>query len=128
MADVLAKGQQDVEFDAGGPPMRLETRLIFWFPLKIPFANWVMSRMWLAQYALSPYRAQNPLLLTQTASWEAAQRSYQLDQGIAQELNTRVSRREYVFPVQATWTLRMMSPAKASNFATQNCPPTPETL
>lgn len=128
MADVQGLGAQDVDFDTVPVPMRLETRLIFWFPLRVPFANWVMSRMWLAQYGLQRYTAQNPLLLTQQAGWRANASGYRLDAAIAQEVLTRADRREYVFPVEASYTMRMMSPAKASNFATQHCPPTPAGL
>jgi len=128
VADVQALGLQDVEFDTTPTPMRLETRLVFWFPLRVPFANWVLSRMWLAQYGLQSYTAQNPLLLTRRADWQQAAGGYRLDRAIASEFSQRASRREYVFPVEATYTLRMMSPAKASNFVTQHCPPTPSSL
>ena len=127
-ADVAALGVQDTEFDSPGAPMRLETRLIFWFPLRVPFANWLMSRMWLAQYGLRAYTAQNPLLLTQRANWQARASGYALDTAIANEMLTRADRREYVFPVEASYTMRMMSPAKAANFATQHCAPTPAGL
>ena len=126
IAEVAAYDPDDV--DQPVAPTRLETRLIFWFPLKVPFANWVVSRAWLAQYGLQAYTAQNPLLLTQRADWQASTNGHRLDAAIARELLERVNRGEYVFPVEATWTMRMMSPPKPTNFVTQHCAPTPAVL
>lgn len=126
LAEVAAYDPDDI--DQPLPPTRLETRLIFWFPLKVPFANWVLSRAWLAQYGLQAYSAQNPLLATQRAQWEQTTNGYRLDAAIARELLERAGRGEYVFPIEATSTMRMMSPPKAGNFGTQNCAPTPEVL
>ena len=134
-AEVRAFPQgQDTEFDqpfdaAGNPkdPMRLNVRMIFWFPMKIPFANWVMTAMFLANFRLQNYTAQNPWMLTQTAQWDGSEApAIDLDRGldIANEMQTRAGRREYVFPIEANYSMRMMTPAKAANFADQNCPPT----
>ena len=59
--DVQALGAQDSDFDQPGKLMRLETRLIFWFPMKIPFANWVLSRIWLAHYGLKQSHPGHPV-------------------------------------------------------------------
>src|SRR5439155_8377065 len=51
MAGVAAPEQKNFDqFDAnlGGEPTRLSAQLTFWYPMKVPFANWVMSRMFLA--------------------------------------------------------------------------------
>ncbi|MHB8875655.1 MAG: TadE/TadG family type IV pilus assembly protein, partial [Myxococcaceae bacterium] len=127
---VQGKGDQDLNFDMPGNLMRLETRLIFWYPMRIPFANWVMSKMFLANFKLQAYRAQNPLMLTQQANWNGSMGSptFNLDTAIGAEMAARVNRGEFVFPIQATYTMRMMTPAKAVNFTTQNCPPTPSSL
>ncbi len=122
---VRALGPQDLDFDDDRPPMRLETRLVFWFPLEVPFANWVMSRMWLAQHGLVAYGAQNPLMLEQGA--RAPERStYALQSEIAQEAVARAQRGELVFPIEASWTMRMLTPAKAANFQRQSCDGAPE--
>jgi hypothetical protein len=124
---VRALGPQDLDFDDDREPVRLETRLIFWYPMKIPFANWVLSRMWLAQYGVLAYTAQNPLMPAQAARW-SDRSAHVLQAAIANEMLTRAQRGELVFPIEASWTMRMMTPAKAANFQTQNCPPTPEGL
>jgi hypothetical protein len=122
---------QDTEFDQPDRPdnlARLDVRLVFWFPLRVPFANWVMSRMFLANLRLQDYTAQNPWLLTETAQWpdgnapEGA--AINLDRGLdlGNEMMGRIARKEYVFPIEANYSMRMMTPPKASNFATQHCP------
>jgi hypothetical protein len=115
------------QFTEGGPPqdrlMRLEVRMIYWFPLRIPFANWVMARMFQAQWGLGNYSAGNPLLETQQANWTASGSTLQGQ--IASELQTRVNAGEYIVPIDVSYTMRMMTPAKMAAFAFQNCPPTP---
>jgi hypothetical protein len=107
--------------------MRLETRLVFWYPMRIPFANWVLSRMFLAHLGLRDYTAVNPLQPVQTANW-GRQTDFTFEDAIRVELVERVGRKEYVFPLQASYAMRMMTPARPRFFQTQNCPPTPEGL
>ncbi|RYZ34884.1 MAG: pilus assembly protein, partial [Myxococcaceae bacterium] len=38
------------------------------------------------------------------------------------ELAERVNNRQYVFPIITTFTMRMMTPAKARHFVTMDCP------
>jgi len=112
----------------GGNPVRLELRAIFWSPLRIPFADWVFSRMALAHLGLQPYRAVNPLAPTQTAAW-ARDTTFSLDNPIAAEYLRRVNARHYVYPIEVTYTMRMMSPVMVSDFTrSQNCARTPGSL
>ena len=101
-------------FDQPGELLRLESRLVFWFPMRIPFANWVLARMYLAHAGLESYTAQNPLMMTQKANWGAAGgTNANLDASIRAELQARVARGEYVFPIHTTFTMRMMTPLAA---------------
>jgi hypothetical protein len=117
---------QDVNFDQAVLPQRLETHLIFFYPMKIPFANWVMSRMFLAHMGLQGYTAQNPLMPVQTANWQ--QYGTRLNATISTEMANRMLAGEYVFPITASYTMRLMTPLKQNNWATKNCTPTPATL
>jgi hypothetical protein len=130
---VAAGTGEDDDFDQftrGGVPqdrlMRLEVRMIYWFPLRIPFANWVMTRMFVAQWGLEAYGAQNPLMLTQTAQWSGDAPPPQAQ--IASALRARVNAGEYVAPIDVNYTMRMMTPVKLAAFPDQNCPPTPAGL
>lgn len=111
---------------------RLETRLIFWYPMRIPFANWVMSKMLLAHMGLQSYIATNPLMTPQTANWDAAKGGSTLETSILDELLARHNAGEYVFPIEGTYSMRMMTPARPGNFnhptSGKNCSPTPFSL
>jgi hypothetical protein len=130
LASEIPGGVEDREFDTSWDPMRLEVRLVFWFPLRIPFADWVITRMLLAHYGMLPYTSANPLLLTQGQSeWPGP---FTTDNMANYEEATVVSQYQswasggyYLFPIMATHSMRMMTPAKAEYFAVQNCPPTP---
>ncbi|HYO64810.1 MAG TPA: TadE family protein [Archangium sp.] len=107
--------------------VRLEARLVFWFPMRIPFANWVLGRMFLAQLGLRAYSSTDPLIPVRTANW-GGRAPPSLDLAIREELLERAARHEYVFPLQASYAMRMMTPARSRYFRRQNCPLTPEGL
>ncbi|WP_224240133.1 TadE family protein [Hyalangium gracile] len=116
-------GSQDRGFDSPGHLMRLETRMVYWFPMKVPFANWVISRMFLARLGLEEYHAANPLLLAEKdAAWVQSPDGFSLPGAMASELMSRVGRQQYTLPIETTFTMRMMTPAKANRFASMNCP------
>lgn len=100
-------------------PLRLEVRMVFWAPLRIPFADWVFSRMAAARLGLEAYTAQNPLLATQRANWELG--SSRLETRTAAELRRRIALGHYTFPIEVTSTMRMMSPPRLSEFARAEC-------
>lgn len=123
-------GGQQKDFDnplrpgPGAGLVRLEIRMVYWMPLKIPFADWVMSRMFLAQYGFQDYDHANPLMETQTAHWtQEVTAPVDLDQFVREEWIRRVRAHHYVFPIHATATMRMMTPVKAVHFARQHCAP-----
>jgi hypothetical protein len=107
---------------------RLEARIVFWYPLRIPFANWVLSRMFLAHLGLQTYTNINPLMPVYRANWATGVNAFPLEYAIRDELLARVGRSEFVFPLQATYVMRMMTPPRPRYFETQNCLPTPEGL
>ncbi|RKH70523.1 TadE/TadG family type IV pilus assembly protein [Corallococcus aberystwythensis] len=120
---------EDAHFDQwdADPIRRLEMRLVYWFPLKIPFADWVISRMVLARWGWQDYSAQNPLMLTQKAQWEQTH-ALNVEGAIRAEVMARFAARQYVMPIQASASLRMMTPLQRRFFTTQNCAPAPEVL
>ncbi|PZR08960.1 MAG: pilus assembly protein TadE [Archangium gephyra] len=101
----------------------LEVRVVYWYPLRIPFANWVMATMYRAYFGLGDYTHQNPLMPAQRARWtQAGARS--LD-GFRSEFMRRFNAEQYVFPVVGTAAMRMMTPPRRANFRRQHCEPTP---
>lgn len=117
-------GGQDLNFDEPGRPMRLEVRMVYWFPMRVPFADWVMTRAWLAQWGLLDYAAQSPYMVPRGAKWQKTS-SFNPQALIKDEMKRRADRREYVFPISQTYTMRMMTPAAAQYFQQQDCPPLP---
>jgi hypothetical protein len=99
--------------------MRLETRLVYFFPLKIPFANKVFAQMVLAQWGWLPFMGTNPLMVNQRAIYRSG--STDLEGAIRSEVVGRYLRSEYVLPIHASGSMRMMTPARRMYFENQNC-------
>jgi hypothetical protein len=109
----------------GDARAELQVDLVFWFPLKIPFADWVMSRMFLAYWGLRAYAGANPLMPAQRqAEWKDSGPGLRFAR-VAEALSDRADRGEYVVPVHASFRMRMMTPALQR---TQACPGSPEDL
>jgi hypothetical protein len=125
---------EDINFDNpsgdGSGAKRLEVRLIYWYRLRIPFADWVISRMLLAHLGLQDYNYVNPLMVTdKQAGWKKSPEPVvNLDVLVQNELQEKVLSGKYVYPIQATYGMRMMTPARKEFFEQQNCDPTPEGL
>jgi hypothetical protein len=119
--------QEDEVFDQSVGPMRMETQVIFWFPMRVPFANWVLARTMLAHYGMQAYANQNPLMIRQRADWNQGTPNA-LSAEVANHLQASLTAGEYVFPIVASYTMRMMTPLKPVNMAVKNCLPTPSTL
>jgi hypothetical protein len=123
---------EDRNFDApvqGGGGMRLEVRLVYWFPLRIPFADWVMTRMFMAHFGIQDYDAVNPLIPAEKkAGWTTGKSPPTLDALIRNKYQSMAGGQQYVFPIQATYGMRMMTPAQSQYFKKQNCGSTPEGL
>ncbi|KFE68155.1 TadE/TadG family type IV pilus assembly protein [Hyalangium minutum] len=113
----------DLNFDQGlAPPMRLEVRLVYWYPMRIPFANWVMTKMFRAHFAIQDYTAANPLILAEkNANWTTSANST-MEAQILGEYTSR-SANEFIFPITASYSMRMMTPALQQYFSQQNCAP-----
>lgn len=108
----------DARFDdPDRTPLRLDVRLVYWYPLRIPFANWVMSHMLLAHYGVQRWRNGDPTLVFKKdgRSWNTDPRSF-MEAELAREMRQRVNRRQYTFPIQATHSMRMMTPARLDYF------------
>jgi hypothetical protein len=122
----VTEADQDT-FDQGGEPQRLEVKMVFWYPLRMPFVDWVMTKMFRARYALEEYHAANPLMLTvNDANWKGE--SVDLDALIRTGYSERTGpgTRAYVFPIVATYSMRMMTPPLMKHFGSQHCAPKSE--
>jgi hypothetical protein len=119
-------GLEDERFDEPGRLSRLELQMVFWYPMRIPFANWVMARMWLAHFGLSDYSGVNPLMpVEKNAGWPDRPPRPFPNTAVAQELANRISRGQYTFPIVVNYGMRMMTPARVAHFPAPECPPAP---
>jgi hypothetical protein len=125
---------EDERFDQptapGQPPQleRLEVRMIYWYRLKIPFADWVMSRMFLAHYNLEGYTRVNPLMPAANAKWGDDTSSLAADGeswpggSLGSNMANWSRAGAYLFPIRVTATMKMMTPPRRSDFPSQGCP------
>jgi hypothetical protein len=104
-------GAEESDFDEPNNLQRIEVELTYFYPMKIPFANWVLSAAFLG------YSAMNPLSPTHTAAWTPTPSMAGLDPFVA-EVRGRAANDEYVMPVRARASMRMMTPLKAANRGT----------
>jgi hypothetical protein len=108
-------------FDQGRAPMRLEVRLVYWFPLRIPFANWVMVSLVRAAYGLENYSRINPLMpAAGNAKWTDQGKRFD-DAAVREAFDQRTEAGERVFPIIVSSSMRMLTPAVVENFRTQHC-------
>jgi hypothetical protein len=115
----------DRDLTRGAWGYRLEVRMIYWFPLRIPFANWVMSAMFRSYFGLQSYSAVNPLMPAQTASWNRKYASNGITGALATEYVLRHNAQQYTFPITVSYAMRMMTPPRLRFFPAQNCPGAP---
>ncbi|RJS23983.1 pilus assembly protein [Corallococcus sp. H22C18031201] len=100
----------------------LEIRMVAWYYMRIPFANWVMSRMFLAHFHLKRYTAANPLMPVQKQSdwWGDEPLTLGPDDWPGGDLGQRMvswsDSGHFVFPIQVNASMRMMTPAMADYF------------
>lgn len=135
VASVTAASEED--FDTPDPVLHpgaanpefgyeLRVRLVFWAPMRIPFANWVMANMLRAYFGLGDFTGvSNPTLPVAKANWTRETTTSGLDPLLAPEFNARFAARQYSFPIVATHGMRMMTPPRPVHFGSQNCAPAP---
>lgn len=119
---VRAESEDDFD-DPDTDGYRLELRVVYWFPLRIPFANWVMATMYRAYFGLGAYTGVNPIMPARRAAW--SQSSARSLDGFRTEFLRRFNAKQYVFPVTGTAAMKMMSPPRRLYFLRQHCEPTP---
>jgi hypothetical protein len=127
-ADVTALSEED--FDDPDPQVRasgaavgyrLEIRLVYWFPMRIPFANWVMSNAFRAFFGLGDYTGyMDPLAPVSKTKWQQMN-SAALPADLTAEFLTRFNARQYSFPIQTTYAMRMLTPPRPAQFVRQDC-------
>ncbi|MBL8954468.1 MAG: pilus assembly protein [Myxococcaceae bacterium] len=115
---VVARDEET--FDQGGAAVRLEVRLVFWYPMQIPFASSVMAQISRAVFGLGSPRGADPLMPVRDARWRDEGFRFR-DVVVRDELLSRLARGERVFPITVTSSMRMMTPPAPEYFDHQDC-------
>ncbi len=119
---------EDENFDQPDHLMRLETRMILWYRMHIPLADWVLSRIFLAHYQLRSYDFANPLAPVEGhAGWpDSPGLKFLGEEWPGGPLDTSLlafaNAGHHVFPIRVSWSMRMMTPMKKKYFEGWGCP------
>ena len=115
---------EDLDFDDPTIPHlagTLEISMVYWYHLRIPFADWVMTRIFLAYSNLYPPPANNPLLVVQqSTNWSGPGTLGAGSQGT--RMRDWANAGHYMFPIPVSAVMRMMTPAARAYFQNQGCP------
>lgn len=98
----------DEQLEPNETPMKVHVRLAYFWEYRIPFANWIISRVWLSSQTGSAWATGADPITPVRDSAGRVTRSTQIspDVGIAR----RAIRQNYfTVPLVSTWTMRMMS-------------------
>jgi hypothetical protein len=114
---------------AARPLVRLEARMVFWVPLQIPFADWVLQRIFLAHWKLQEYDAANPMLIRQARAGWPDEETQPLNQAqeswpggpLDKSMLGWEAQGARLFPIQVNFGMRMMTPAKKKFWQAQGC-------
>jgi hypothetical protein len=131
-------GNEEEIFDmpeaAQWPSQTLRVRMVFWYPLRIPFANWVISRMVAAAWGVQNFTGTNPIMTPEKANWTATANSRlsgtvtsEFKGKLLGEYKKRLNAKRYVLPLIVTSSMRMMTPARPWNFQHAHSPDTDTT-
>ena len=100
---------------------RLEIRLVYWFPMRIPFANWVMATAFRAFFGLGDYVGYiDPLAPVSKAKWQQMN-SAVLPNDVRAEFMTRFTAKQFSCPIQTSYAMRMLTPPRPALFLKQDC-------
>ncbi len=116
---------EDLDFDQPGRLVRLEARMVYWYKMRIPFANWVMSTMFLAHFGIQDYSRINPIFVVEKAKWEDDGERLGTETWpggpLSGNMATWAGQGQYLFPITVNFGMRMMTPARNVLFLQRAC-------
>lgn len=105
-------GDMDQTFDQqlapGDEPMKVHVRLTYFWEYRIPFANWIITRVWLASQTGQAWASgADPITpVRKTVGAVAAANEAALDVEVVQEA---IRQNYFTTPLVSNWSMRMMS-------------------
>ncbi len=93
----------------------MSARMTYFFPLRFPFVNRILTRTWMASNSASKvFNGPNPLMKFQAANWT---NTTSAPSDLVDEVSLRFGKQHYVLPIVVTASMRMFSPPRPQNFA-----------
>lgn len=98
----------DDQLEPNQIPMKVHVRLAYFWEYRIPFANWIISRVWLSSQTGEAWATgADPITPVRgTPGRVTAARQVSPDVGIAR---LAITKNYFTVPLVSTWTMRMMS-------------------
>lgn len=98
----------------GGPPdepMKLHVRVAYFYEYRIPYANWILTRFWLASHGVAKWFATDPIMLVKKRLRQPPVIGGGSAGGsqLAQIAAFAGSNGYYTTPLVTSWSMRMMS-------------------
>ena len=98
----------DLQLEPGSAQLlRLRVKLAYFFEYRVPFANSIMVRYWLAVQTGKAWADNDPTMPVAKANTVAAKRS--VDAELANQVLINVTRQFYSSPIVTSWSMRMFS-------------------
>lgn len=119
-------GQEDSDFDylsEGEDPLQIKISLVFWYPMRIPFADWILFRTAMAGMGIQEFSGNNPLMPTAETEWDRGSVPEYVSRfsDVRSKMSEHLSGDRYLFPIQTSYTMRMMTPAKRRHLGDLKC-------
>lgn len=98
----------DHQLEEAQNPLKVHVRLAFFFEYRIPFANWIITRVWLASQTGQAWATgADPITpVRRTAGRVTPATEFSMDAGIVRQA---LGVNYFTVPVVSTWSMRMMS-------------------
>ncbi len=112
------EGQFDKQLQGGENPMTVSVKVAYFYEYRIPFANWIMTRYWLATSTAFRWASGNDPTMP-AARVNTPRASSSIDSEYLNLARRAIQAGYYTSPVVASWTMRMMSDP-LPNAANQN--------
>jgi hypothetical protein len=98
----------DEQLEVDERPMKVHVRLAYFYEYRIPFAGWIISRVWLAAQTGRPWtRGADPVMPVKRQA-DVVERSAQPSPDWA-VVERAIDQKYFTVPIVATWSMRMMS-------------------
>jgi hypothetical protein len=96
---------------------RLHVKIVYFYEYRIPFANWIMTRYWLAVNNGLHWAAGDPTIEASKARQPTV--SPAVDAAIIGQVQANLGLKAYTLPIVTTWSMRMFSdPVQKAKAAT----------